>query len=108
MNSMLEEFERILFKSHSDLNQKHVELEEQRIHGEAKEDESILINKLMIERYLSWNYGQFAEGKLNQEGSWLWIEWALNTGFSDLFGPYFRAHVGKMKNGATYFVNFIL
>jgi uncharacterized protein YllA (UPF0747 family) len=108
MNSMLEEFENILFTSHSELNEKHAILEDQRIQGVAKDDESILVDKLMIERYLSWTYGQFARGKLNQEGSWLWIEWAMNTGFPDLFGPYFRAHVGEMKNGATYFVNFIL
>ncbi|MHA2385003.1 MAG: bacillithiol biosynthesis protein BshC [Candidatus Thorarchaeota archaeon] len=108
MNSMLEEFEIILYTSHSELHQKHANLEEQRIQGEAKDDESILVDKLMIERYLSWTYGQFTTGKLNQEGSWLWIEWALNTGFPDLFGPYFRAHVGEMMNGASYFVNFIL
>ncbi|MHA2354489.1 MAG: bacillithiol biosynthesis protein BshC [Candidatus Thorarchaeota archaeon] len=108
MNSMLAEFESILFKSHSELNQRRADLEEQRIKGEAKEDETILVDKLMVDKYLSWTYGQFAEGKLNQEGSWLWIEWALNAGFSDLFGPYFRAHVGEMKNGATFFVNFTL
>jgi uncharacterized protein YllA (UPF0747 family) len=106
MNSMIEEFENMLTSSYYELNEIHQDLEMRRVQGEAKSDESLLSTKLEVERYLSWVYGQFAEGKLSQESAWSWIEWVLNSGFSDLFGPYFRAHTPRMKNGATYFVNF--
>jgi len=72
----------------------------------GEEFEKLQFLKLEIERYLSWTFGQYAENKLGQESSWSWIEWAINSGFSDMFGPYERAYVGPMKNGATVFVNF--
>ncbi|MHA1481459.1 MAG: hypothetical protein ACTSQZ_08560, partial [Candidatus Thorarchaeota archaeon] len=62
--------------------------------------------RLDLERYLSWTFGQHAKNKRAQESSWSWIEWAINAGFSDLFGAYERAIVPEMKNGATVFVNF--
>ncbi|MHA2146962.1 MAG: hypothetical protein ACXAB0_16065, partial [Candidatus Thorarchaeota archaeon] len=74
--------------------------------AKGKELEKLQLLKIDLERYLSWTFGQFAENKLGQESSWSWIEWAINSGFSDLFGPYERAFVGPMKNGATAFVNF--
>ncbi|MHA1937116.1 MAG: bacillithiol biosynthesis protein BshC [Candidatus Thorarchaeota archaeon] len=106
MNTALTEFEDALFDIHSELNKRHAKLETQKNNGNA--DEGLLLTKLDVEKYLSWVFGQFTRGKLSQESTWSWIEWALNAGFSDLFGPYFRAHVEEMKNGATYFVNFIL
>lgn len=78
------------------------------IEKEGQSSEENLQLKMDIERYLSWVYGQYAEGKLSQESSWVWIDWAINTGFADLFGPYQRAYVQGMKHGATYFVNFIV
>ena len=45
---------------------------------------------------------------MGQESSWSWIDWAINSGFADLFGPYQRAYVGPMKNGSTVFVNFTI
>ncbi|MCK5301974.1 MAG: hypothetical protein KAJ96_02440, partial [Candidatus Thorarchaeota archaeon] len=66
----------------------------------------LLTDILDLERYLSWVFGQYAENKLGQEASWSWIEWMLNSGAHDLFGPYRRAYVPNMKNGATLFVNF--
>ncbi|MFW9846319.1 MAG: bacillithiol biosynthesis BshC [Candidatus Thorarchaeota archaeon] len=108
MNSMIEAVENIVSTTHAELNSRHNDLEERRVKGEAKSDDSLLTTKLEVERYLSWVYGQFAEGKLSQESAWSWIEWAINSGFSDLFGPYFRAYTPEMKNGATLFVNFTL
>ncbi|MFX0056427.1 MAG: hypothetical protein ACFFAD_15975, partial [Candidatus Hermodarchaeota archaeon] len=95
-----------LLNIHSELNQRHSELEAQKSSGKA--DESLLMTKIDVEKYLSWAFGQFTQEKVSQESTWSWMEWALNAGFVDLFGPYFRAHSDEMKNGATYFVNFIL
>jgi uncharacterized protein YllA (UPF0747 family) len=106
MNQALAEFEESLFKVHSELNNHHAELEAKKNSGRV--DESLLLTKIDVEKYLSWAFGQFTQEKVSQESTWSWIEWALNAGFPDLFGPYFRAHVDEMKNGATYFVNFIL
>lgn len=108
MNSMIDAIENIISTAHSELNNRHMELQERRVAGEAKSDDSLLTTKLEVERYLSWVYGQYADGKLSQESAWSWIEWAINSGFGDLFGPYFRAHNPEMKNGATLFVNFTL
>jgi len=108
MNSALEEFDRLLSDSQTSLNQKHIDVKKQKLGDAAKADEGYLMTKLEVERYLSWVYGQFTQGKVGQEATWSWIEWAINSGFPDLFGPYFRANVSEMKNGATYFVNFTL
>jgi hypothetical protein len=80
----------------------------EKLREEHKTSDERLMTKLQVERYLSWVYGQFTQGKIGQEVTWSWIEWAINSGFPDLFGPYFRAYVADMKNGSTYFVNFTL
>ncbi|MEM2142370.1 MAG: bacillithiol biosynthesis BshC [Candidatus Thorarchaeota archaeon] len=57
--------------------------------------------------YLSWTYGSYAREKIGQEASWSWVEWMINTGVHDVFGPYERNYVPGMKNGPTLFVNFM-
>ncbi len=106
MNEALSNLNSLILETHSKLNQEHDKLEAEIAGKKGKEVESLLNHKFDLERYLSWAYGQFTEGKLGQESSWSWIEWAINSGFGDLLGPYERAYVGQMKNGATMFVNF--
>lgn len=106
MNEALSNLNSLILETHSKLNQEHDELETEIAGKKGKETESLRNHKFDIERYLSWTFGQFTEGKLGQESSWSWIEWAINSGFGDLLGPYERAYVGQMKNGATMFVNF--
>jgi uncharacterized protein YllA (UPF0747 family) len=108
MNEELRNLEGLIFDTHSDLNNKLREIESM-VSKASGETVSTLLNlKMDVERYLSWAFGQYAEEKFGQESSWAWIEWAVNSGFSDLFGPYQRAYVGPMRNGATVFVNFSL
>ena len=106
MNEALSNLSTLILDTHSKLNQEHSELEAKISETKGKETETLLEQKFDIERYLSWTFGQFAEGKLGQESSWSWIEWAINSGFGNLLGPYERAYVGPMKNGATVFINF--
>ncbi|MFX1265662.1 MAG: bacillithiol biosynthesis BshC [Promethearchaeota archaeon] len=106
MNSALESLDRLLKVSMASLNQKHMEMSHEKPGKALKTSDDHLMTKLEVERYLSWVYGQFTKGKIGQEVTWSWIEWAINSGFPDLFGPYVRAYVPEMKNGATYFVNF--
>jgi len=106
MNSALQEFDSLLFESLANLNQEHMDMSQEKAGEARKASDDYLMTKLEVERYLSWVYGQFTQGKIGQEVTWSWIEWAINSGFPDLFGPYFRAYVPEMKNGATYFVNF--
>jgi hypothetical protein len=108
MNEALSNLNSLILETHSKLNQEHDELEAEIAGKKGKEVESLLNHKFDLERYLSWAFGQFTEGKLGQESSWSWIEWAINSGFGDLLGPYARAYVGQMKNGATMFVNFMV
>ncbi len=108
MNSALDEFDRILIESLTSLNQTHAEMTQEKPGELRKTGDDHLMTKLQVERYLSWVYGQFTQEKIGQEATWSWVEWAINSGFSDLFGPYFRGYVSEMKNGATYFVNFTL
>ena len=75
---------------------------------EESPNDDLRFTKLELERYISWAFGEYAEGKLGQEVSWSWIEWALNSSLPDLFGPYERAYDAEMKNGATLFVNFTI
>ncbi|MFW9798938.1 MAG: bacillithiol biosynthesis BshC [Candidatus Thorarchaeota archaeon] len=105
MNKAAGEFESLLQSTHMKLNKS---LADQETVGKSQSGDDNLKTKLELERYLSWSYGQFTKGKISQEATWSWIEWAINSGFPDLFGPYFRAYVGEMRNGATYFVNFTL
>ncbi len=108
MNEALSNLNSLILETHSKLNQEHDELEAEIAGKKGKEVESLLNHKFDLERYLSWAFGQITEGKLGQESSWSWIEWAINSGFGDLLGPYARAYVGQMKNGATMFVNFMV
>jgi len=96
----------VIMESHQELNGALEDLKEQRKTANGDELKNLLATILHVERYLSWVFGQYAEGKLGQEASWSWIEWMLNSGGRDLFGPYRRAYVPNMKNGATLFVNF--
>ena len=106
MNEALSNLSSLILETHSKLNQEHDDLESEIEGKKGKEAETLLNHKFDLERYLSWTFGQFAKGKLGQESSWSWIEWAINAGFGNLFGPYERAYVGSMKNGATMFINF--
>ncbi|MFW9768129.1 MAG: bacillithiol biosynthesis BshC [Candidatus Thorarchaeota archaeon] len=106
MNEKLEELGRLILDTHAKLQKSLDDVSEKISTSSAEEQEKLQFVKLDLERYLSWTFGEFAENKLGQESSWSWIEWAINSGFVDLFGPYERAYVGSMKNGATVFVNF--
>jgi len=106
MNEALTNLSSLILETHATLNQELQDLETEIEGKKGKEAEALLNLKLDMERYLSWTFGQFAERKLGQESSWSWIEWSINSGFKNLFGPYERAYVGPMKNGATMFINF--
>ncbi|MHA2025370.1 MAG: bacillithiol biosynthesis protein BshC [Candidatus Thorarchaeota archaeon] len=106
MNESLYLLGKLIVDSHAHLNLALEDITAKAAVAKGKELEKLQLLKIDLERYLSWTFGQFAENKLGQESSWSWIEWAINSGFSDLFGPYERAFVGPMKNGATAFVNF--
>ena len=106
MNENLNELSKLILNSHSNLNGALEDIKGKAATVSGVELEKLQLLKLDVERYLSWTFGQYTENKIGQESSWSWIEWAINSGFSDLFGPYERAYVGPMKNGATTFVNF--
>ena len=105
MNEAIKEFGELVADSHAALKAELDSIVEQ-LKGTANED--LQFTRLEMERYISWAFGEYAEGKMGQEVSWSWIEWALNSGFPDMFGPYERAYVPEMKNGATLFVNFTI
>ncbi|MFW9789148.1 MAG: bacillithiol biosynthesis BshC [Candidatus Thorarchaeota archaeon] len=106
MHDHLVELKNLILNTHTSMNEILEETTQKSKESSGKETEKLQLLKLDLERYLSWVFGQYAESKLGQESSWAWIEWAINSGFSDLFGAYDRAYVGPMKNGATVFVNF--
>ena len=108
MNENLYELSKLILDTHSTLNGALEEITGKATAVSGKEIEKLQRLKRDLERYLSWTFGQYTENKLGQESSWAWLEWAINSGFSDLFGPYERAYVGPMKNGATTFVNFAI
>ncbi len=108
MNEMLAGLGQFIQENYSYLNQRHQEIESKIENASGEKSDVLLSLKSDIEKYLSWTYGQYTTGKIGQESSWSWIEWAINSGFTDLFGPYQRAYVGPMKNGATVFVNFTI
>ena len=108
MNRQLTELQKLILQKHASLNESLATLEQDIGNASGEEFDNLQADKLEIERYLSWVYGQYAPNKLGQESSWSWIEWVLNTGFVDIFGPYQRAYIPEMKNGATLFVNFML
>jgi len=106
MNESIQSLSSMMLESHQELNVSLEDLRKQRKTTTGDELKQLLTDILDLERYLSWVFGQYAENKLGQEASWSWIEWMLNSGVHDLFGPYRRAYVPKMKNGATLFINF--
>ncbi|MFW9849541.1 MAG: bacillithiol biosynthesis BshC [Candidatus Thorarchaeota archaeon] len=106
MNAALGEFEKILKDTHSTINEELNTKITKLSTPEGRKDTDLVNTRLEIERYLSWTFGQYTNEKLGQESTWSWIEWALNAGFPDLFGAYFRAYVPEMNNGATLFINF--
>jgi hypothetical protein len=108
MNEKIFELSNLILDTHLNLNKSLEDVSGKISAASGEEHEKLQFLKLELERYLSWTFGQYAENKLGQESAWSWIEWAINSGFSDLFGPYERAYVGPMKNGATAFVNFSL
>jgi uncharacterized protein YllA (UPF0747 family) len=106
MNQELLSLEQLIVNTHTILNDKVKETESAVNEASGEQGNALLNLKMDMERYLSWTFGQYAPEKLGQESSWAWIEWAINSSLSDLFGPYHRAYVGPMKNGATVFINF--
>jgi uncharacterized protein YllA (UPF0747 family) len=105
MNEAIKEFSELVVNSYSALKSELDSIMEQL---KSAANEALQFTRLEMQRYISWVYGEYAEGKMGQEVSWSWIEWAINSGFPDLFGPYERAYVPEMKNGATLFVNFTI
>ncbi len=106
MNENIQSLLSVILESHQTLNASLEDLRKQRKTANGDDLKELLATILNVERYLSWVFGQYAENKLGQEASWSWVEWMLNSGAHDLFGPYRRAYVPNMKNGATLFVNF--
>ncbi|MHA1768518.1 MAG: bacillithiol biosynthesis protein BshC [Candidatus Thorarchaeota archaeon] len=105
MNDALSSLHDLIVSTHAGLNEHLREIGEKMDGLKGKDLHEMRSLKLEIERYLSWAFGQYAPGKIGQESSWSWIDWAVSAGFPDLLGPYERAYVGPMKNGATLFVN---
>jgi uncharacterized protein YllA (UPF0747 family) len=108
MNQAIQNLAEIIWATHDQLLDSLHELEKEIEETEGHVEEDKLELKFKMETYLSWTYGRYAEGKKAQESSWSWIEWALNAGMADLLGPYKRAYMPDMKNGATLFVNFMV
>ncbi len=108
MNEQLVALKRLILNTHASLNESLQNINNKIAQASGDAHEKLQFQKLDLERYMSWQFGQYAENKLGQESSWAWIEWAINSGFSDLFGPFERAYIGPMKNGATVFVNFFV
>lgn len=107
MNEELLKFSSFLLENHSKLNSEVESIVKKREDAGKEDKEEMQMLRLDLERYLSWTFGQYAKGKMGQESAWSWIEWLLNAGAPDLFGPYQRGYVAPMKNGATLFVNFL-
>ncbi|MBD3407832.1 MAG: bacillithiol biosynthesis BshC [Candidatus Lokiarchaeota archaeon] len=108
MNEAIFEFNAFIHQVHSQLNDTHEQKVQEIEQASGEKYDKLQMLKLDIEKYLSWTFGQYAPKKLGQESTWSWIEWALNSGFTDLFGAYHRAHSEGLKNGATLFVNFMV
>ncbi len=106
MNTAAQALHVFIHEQFAALKEYEESLEERISNVDTEQRDSLLSEKLEIQRYLSWAFGHYAPGKISQESSWSWIEWAINSGFPDLFGPYERAYVAELKNGGTQFVNF--
>jgi uncharacterized protein YllA (UPF0747 family) len=108
LNKQVQELHNLILQIHTSLNKRLIDLENKISTTSGEPFNKLQAEKLEVERYLSWVYGQYTPDKMGQESSWSWIEWVLNSGFADIFGPYQRAYSPYMKNGATLFVNFFL
>lgn len=108
MNDQLLKLREFILSTHASLNEKLLETSKKAADASGQDFEWLQRQRLEMERYLSWAFGQYDENKLGQESSWAWIEWAINSGFPDNFGPFERAYVGPLKNGATVFINFMI
>jgi hypothetical protein len=108
MNESWKGFEEFLFNTFHRLNRTLDEIKIKLDTPEGKSDSNLVDTRLEIERYPSWVFGQYTEGKIGQESTWSWIDWAINSGLHDLFGPYQRTYVPEMKNGGTVFINFMV
>ncbi|MHA1653786.1 MAG: bacillithiol biosynthesis protein BshC [Candidatus Thorarchaeota archaeon] len=108
MNAAVAELGSLIRSRYEQLNDQLDEMEEEIQETAGRAREQLLDKRMAIERYLSWTFGAYAPGKQAQEASWSWIEWVVNAGFPDMFGPYERAYVGGLRFGATLFTNFIL
>ncbi|MHA1771843.1 MAG: hypothetical protein ACTSYL_11105 [Candidatus Thorarchaeota archaeon] len=97
-----------IYTRYAEINEFENALRERLAETEGEEQETLLKDRMDVQRYLSWAFGRWATGKMSQESSWSWIEWAINSGFPDIFGPYDRAYIGELKNGGTQFINFSL
>ncbi len=105
INSYVMQLENLIGMRHDELVTKHAELQAS-LHDHITTEDLQL--KFDIECYRSWAYGEYEQGKSGQEVTWSCIEWAINSGLSDLFGPYQRAYSAALRNGSTQFVNFVV
>jgi hypothetical protein len=108
MNDSWKAFEEFLRKTHTELNEALESILIKLDTPEGRSNEELVGTRLEIERYLSWVYGQYTDEKFGQESSWSWIEWAINSGLHDLFGPYDRTYDSELNNGSTVFINFMI
>ncbi len=106
MNEKWQEFGEFLRATHKRINDTIGEMKMNIGSLPKEKQQEARYELLRLEQYLSWAFGQYSPEKLGQESSWSWIEWAINSGLEDLFGPYKRAYVAPLNNGATLFVNF--
>jgi hypothetical protein len=108
MNDSWKAFEQFLRKTHTELNEALETILIKLDTPEGRSNEELVGTRLEIERYLSWVYGQYTDEKFGQESSWSWIDWAINSGLHDLFGPYDRTYDPELNNGSTVFINFMI
>ncbi|TFF93521.1 bacillithiol biosynthesis BshC [Candidatus Thorarchaeota archaeon] len=108
MNSYVNALGHHIKSQYDILVEKLTDIEERRDSASGDEGENLQQLSFDIELYLSWAYGRYAQEKSVQESSWSWIEWAINAGIADIFGPYERNYVEQIKNGATLWINFMI
>ena len=108
MNEAVAALQEFIITTFKRLNDYEQHLTEKLDGAKDKERERLIGERMDVQRYLSWTYGRYAPEKTSQESSWSWIEWVLNSGFADLFGPYYRAYSEGLKNGGAQFINFSL
>ncbi|TFG10503.1 bacillithiol biosynthesis BshC [Candidatus Thorarchaeota archaeon] len=108
MNKAINALEEHIRLQYDTLVERVNEVERKRENVSGEEDAELQELKFDLELYLSWAYGRYAQEKSVQESSWSWIEWAINSGIADLFGPYERNYVPELRNGATMWINFMI